>query len=765
MPRVLITGASGFVGRHLAHACAAAGDEVIGLSRDGLMPEGCGQGVEVDLREDGPLRAAVAQARPEVVYHLAVLSSVGRSWEEPARTIRDNVTTAVNMLEALRHEAAGARVVWVSSGEVYGAPDELPVAEDAPLQPANPYAVSKTTGDLLAGVYQEAHGLDLVRARPFNHSGPGQLPVFIVSSLARQAAEARLAGGPALRIVTGNPDTRRDFTDVRDVVRAHRLLAGLSGPGVYNIATGRSVSAADQVDLVRELIAPIEVEHEIDPARVRAHEVMDLRGSPERITAATGWQPEIPLRQTMADTIAWWERNSPVRPARRADRSKAPARRATLTVAARLAQLVEHLICNQGVGGSSPPAGLGIQQIVSPICPDVRVGASDRRDLKSDLVRHFARAIRNPKWLVRGLREPEAGVGHGDDMVRVTGADHAVGCAPRLGGGQYMPVAFDPSNPPAQNQDEQSKTAVARLLSVGARGAERVAHAAGVDAAVEEAVEEAIVRALKSPAVRRAIDRAVEDQAFASDLRAEEISRVLRQVLASEAAAQAWKEVLASDQAQMLVERIAEAPEVRAAITAQGAGLVTDIGVRLTRLTESLDDSVERIVRHSAPDSETDQAGLVTRLAAAGVDFGLAFLVYALASSMASTLVPVTSSGKTSIVLIIVLSALGAAATLSVIVAFWALVGQTPGMRFLSIRIVRGDSHEIGLRCAVRRLIGVALALIPAGLGILAIARNRERRGWHDRIAGTEVIYDRIRRTAPHSRERNAGESTRRRAD
>jgi GDP-4-dehydro-6-deoxy-D-mannose reductase len=307
MPRIVITGASGFVGRHLARACAADGNEVIGLSREAEIPDGCGVGVAVDLRGESAVRRAVADARPELVYHLAVLSSVGRSWEQPAQTIRENVATAVNVLEALRYEAPDARVVWVSSGEVYGAPSRLPVDEDAPLQPANPYAVSKVTGDLLAGVYQAAHGLDLVRARPFNHSGPGQLPVFIVASLAQQAAEARVSGADKLRIVTGNPDTRRDFTDVRDVVRAHRLLAGLSGPGVYNIATGHSVSAAEQVELIRELIAPITVEHVIDPARVRAHEVMDLRGSHQRLTAATGWEPEIPLRRTMADTITWWE--------------------------------------------------------------------------------------------------------------------------------------------------------------------------------------------------------------------------------------------------------------------------------------------------------------------------------------------------------------------------------------------------------------------------------------------------------------------------
>lgn len=307
MPRVLITGASGFVGGHLARACTAAGDEVVGISRSGEIPVGCGEGLAVDLLVEAAVRAVFAEARPEVVYHLAVLSSVGRSWEEPARTIRDNVTTAVNVLEALRHDSPGARVVWVSSGEVYGVPRRLPADEDEPVNPANPYAVSKTTGDLLAGVYTDAHRLDLIRSRPFNHAGPGQQPIFILSSLARQAAEARIAGAGSLRIVTGNPDTRRDFTDVRDVVRAHRLLAERADPGIYNIASSHSVSAADQVALVTELIAPIEVEHVVDPARVRAHEVMDLRGSHERLTEATGWQPEIPLRQTMADTIAWWE--------------------------------------------------------------------------------------------------------------------------------------------------------------------------------------------------------------------------------------------------------------------------------------------------------------------------------------------------------------------------------------------------------------------------------------------------------------------------
>jgi GDP-4-dehydro-6-deoxy-D-mannose reductase len=295
--RVLITGAAGFAGGWLARECVAGGDEVVGLSRE-----------DVDLRDARAVRTALREARPEIVYHLAALSSVGASWEQPAETINENVAASVNVLEALRHEAPGTRVVWASSCQVYGEPEHVPVDEDAPLRPENPYAVSKTAGDLLAGVYAEAHGLDLVRARPFNHAGPGQGDGFIVSSLARQAAEARAANWAQIDIVTGNPEARRDYTDVRDVVRAYRLLAGAGTGGVFNVSSGRSVSAAELVRLLGEVIAPIRVAHTVDPARVRAHEVMDLSGSHARLTDATGWRPGIPLEQTLRDTIDWWER-------------------------------------------------------------------------------------------------------------------------------------------------------------------------------------------------------------------------------------------------------------------------------------------------------------------------------------------------------------------------------------------------------------------------------------------------------------------------
>jgi len=311
--RALITGASGFAGSWLVRACAQAGDEVIALSRRGTVRRtgeapNAVTGVSVDLRDGEGVRAAVARARPDVVYHLAALSSVGRSWESPAQTLSENTATAVNLLEALRREAPGARVVWVSTCEVYGVPDALPLAESAPIQPANPYAVSKASAEMLAAVYARAHDLEIIRVRPFSHSGPGQRPIFLLASLTRQAAEGRRRGVSQLTVVTGNPHTRRDFTDVRDVVRAYRLLAEHAPAGVYNVSTGASVSAAEQVALLGEVIAPIAIRHEVDPARVRASEVMDLRGDHAALTAATGWEPEIPLRQTMAEAVTWWER-------------------------------------------------------------------------------------------------------------------------------------------------------------------------------------------------------------------------------------------------------------------------------------------------------------------------------------------------------------------------------------------------------------------------------------------------------------------------
>lgn len=291
----------------------------------------------------------------------------------------------------------------------------------------------------------------------------------------------------------------------------------------------------------------------------------------------------------------------------------------------------------------------------------------------------------------------------------------------------------------------------ARVLTAGAKGAERVARAAGVDRVVNEAVEEAIVRALRSPAVIRAIERALQSHAEAAEQGSDELAQVVKRVLQSDAAGHVWTEFLESEQAQLLVERIAGAPEIRAAIASQSAGLISDIGVRLTVISEGLDDAVERVVRADDPDSETNQAGLATRAIAAGIDLALLFGAYSLISGVLASVVSAVYGQRLSLAAVIVLCALGVMTGGAIFAAFWALAGQTPGMRFLSIRLEHHGSREITFGCALRRVFAVILSLLPLGLGYFAILRDPRRRAWADRMTGTEVIYDIVARSAPHA--------------
>jgi GDP-4-dehydro-6-deoxy-D-mannose reductase len=292
--RALVTGGSGFAGRHLLQ-----------LLPDALAPTR----TELDLLDARAVRDAVHEAAPSVVFHLAARPSVARSWEAPAQTLGENLSMTANLLEAVRHEAPDATVVVVSSSEIYGPPARLPVDEHALLRPQNPYAASKAAGDLLAGQYADGFGLRVVRVRPFNHAGPGQSDEYVVGTLTRQVAEAEARGEREVVIRTGNPDSARDFTDVRDVVRAYVAAAGLDG-GAWNVASGRAVSVRELLELVRAA-ARVTVRHEIDEARVRSHDVPEVRGSAERLRAATGWRPEIPLERTVADAVdAWRERLS-----------------------------------------------------------------------------------------------------------------------------------------------------------------------------------------------------------------------------------------------------------------------------------------------------------------------------------------------------------------------------------------------------------------------------------------------------------------------
>jgi GDP-4-dehydro-6-deoxy-D-mannose reductase len=286
-----VTGGGGFAGPHLLRLLPGA----VAPSRD-----------EVDLLDAAAVRAAVRAASPGTVFHLAALASVRRSWESPSETLVANLQMTVNLLEAVRAEAPEATVVVAGSGEVYGPPERLPVTEEAPLRPQNPYAVSKAACDLLAGQYADAFDMRIVRTRAFNHAGPGQGDDYVVGTLTRQVAEAEARGAAEVVLRTGNPDSARDFTDVRDVAQAYRAAAELP-PGVYNVCSGRAASVRELVDLVSR-VSTLPVRHEIDAERVRAHDVPELRGSAERLRAASGWRPEIPLERTVADALEEWRR-------------------------------------------------------------------------------------------------------------------------------------------------------------------------------------------------------------------------------------------------------------------------------------------------------------------------------------------------------------------------------------------------------------------------------------------------------------------------
>jgi GDP-4-dehydro-6-deoxy-D-mannose reductase len=296
--RALITGAFGFAGRHLSRACREAGDEVAELGH------ATGE-LRADLTDAAAARAVVADVRPDVVYHLAARAHVGRSWSEPAPTLLDNSAITLNLLEAVRSQAPVAVVVVASSGELYGPPESLPVDERAPLRPQNPYAVSKAAGDLLGGFYADAHGLRVVRARAFNHAGPGQAPAYSLASFTRQVAGGIESAAHPVRVVTGNPRTRRDYTDVRDVARAYRALAENARPGIFNVCSGRSVSAEEALAAIASA-CDVRIEHRVDDSLVRAHEVMEIRGSYDHLHAATGWRPQIPLESTLLAMVDHW---------------------------------------------------------------------------------------------------------------------------------------------------------------------------------------------------------------------------------------------------------------------------------------------------------------------------------------------------------------------------------------------------------------------------------------------------------------------------
>jgi GDP-4-dehydro-6-deoxy-D-mannose reductase len=292
--RAFITGAGGFVGRHLCARLLEIGDEVIAVD------------AEVDVTDPDAVAVAVASARPEAIYHLAAQTHVGESWAYPGEALRVNVLGTAAVLAAARALPEPPVVLVVSSAEVYGAvdPDDLPIDESAPLRPVSPYAASKAAAEQLAAQAHYGYGQPVIVVRPFNHVGPGQSPGFVVSALAQRIVEAQRRG--ARTVAVGTLTARRDYTDVRDVVRAYRSLVtdGTRGE-VYNVCSGHDVAVSQMAERLAEL-AGAEVDFVPDPALIRPVEVPVLRGDGRRLAADTGWKPEISLDTTLADVLADW---------------------------------------------------------------------------------------------------------------------------------------------------------------------------------------------------------------------------------------------------------------------------------------------------------------------------------------------------------------------------------------------------------------------------------------------------------------------------
>ncbi len=315
MKRILVTGFSGFVGRHFLHEIAEACPDAALLGLDVRPPA-------YDLSEETPLSAAftacdmldaaaleeaVRAFSPDAVLHLAAFSSVAYSWEHPAECFGNNTRIFLNLAEAVRGLPHPCRILSVGSSEVYGnvSEDELPITEDCALRPQNPYAVARVSQEMLAKLFTDSFGMDIVLTRSFNHIGPGQDNRFVISGFLDRMMQIARRGETSGTIRTGDLTVIRDFTDVRDVVRAYRMLLEKGTPGeVYNICSGRGTKLSEAADRIAETLG-ISVAYETDPALVRPKENRAVTGSYERIHRLCGWEPQITLSQTIADMAAY----------------------------------------------------------------------------------------------------------------------------------------------------------------------------------------------------------------------------------------------------------------------------------------------------------------------------------------------------------------------------------------------------------------------------------------------------------------------------
>jgi len=312
--RLLITGITGFVGSHFAEFALAQGIEVYGSCRWRSKTENIDHLrdrihlIESDLRDLSSVQNLLELSKPDFIVHLAAQSYVAVSWHTPAETLNTNSISQVNLLEAIRtRRDPPPRFLVIGSSEEYGLvyDDELPITETNPLRPLSPYAVSKVTQDLMGYQYFKSYGLPIVRTRAFNHEGPRRGDVFVTSNFARQIAEIE-AGRREPVLLVGNLRARRDYTDVRDIVRGYWRLLEDGEPGeVYNLCSGRAWAIQDILGflLAQATVRPVVKE---DPTRLRPSDVPVLIGNAAKVRKAVGWEPQIPFEQTLTDLLQFW---------------------------------------------------------------------------------------------------------------------------------------------------------------------------------------------------------------------------------------------------------------------------------------------------------------------------------------------------------------------------------------------------------------------------------------------------------------------------
>lgn len=311
--RALIIGGSGFVGAYLIRHLKELGQEVAVTKMPGeRLERSDSDGIQVldlDILDEQAVWQALALVQPDTVYHLAAQSSVAVSWERPQLTADVNIRGCISVLEAVRAQKKQIRVLLIGSGEEYGKilPQELPVCEDHRVRPDSIYAVTKACQNMIGAVYARAYGMQVVMVRAFNHIGPGQSPVFVVSDFCRQTAQIE-AGSKEAVIRTGNLEARRDFTDVRDVVCAYALLAERGKAGeTYNVGSGHAVRIGDILKMiVQQSKLPVRVES--DPKKFRPLDVPVVEADIGRLQKDTGWEPAISLQQTLRETLDAWRR-------------------------------------------------------------------------------------------------------------------------------------------------------------------------------------------------------------------------------------------------------------------------------------------------------------------------------------------------------------------------------------------------------------------------------------------------------------------------